>query len=55
MGPQNMQDARSTLDHTADQILAKLKLSLEESEARAMVEALEKVGRERPQTTGRRI
>jgi len=55
MRPQNTQDTRPTLDNTADQILAKLKLPLGENEARAVVEALEKVCRERPETTGRRI
>jgi len=55
MRPQNAQDTRPTLDNTADQILAKLKLPLGENEARAVVEALEKVGTERPQTTDRRI
>jgi len=55
MRPQNTQDTRQTLDQTADQILAKLKLPLEENEAREIVEALEKVCRECPKTTGRLI
>ena len=44
MRPQHTQDTRPALDNTADQILAKLKLPLGENEARAVVEALEKVG-----------
>ena len=44
--PQNAPETRSTLDQTVDLILAKAKSPLGESDARGVVEALEKVGRE---------
>ena len=44
-----------TLDETVDQILAKTKSSLEEDEARGVVEALEKVCRNRLKTADRCI
>ena len=43
--PQNASDARLTLDETVDWILVKAESQLEEGEARATVEALEKVRR----------
>ena len=53
--PQNTADTRPTLDQTVDRILTKAKSPLGESDARGVVEALEKVGREYLQTTDRRI
>ena len=53
--PQNAPETRSTLDQTVDLILAKAKSPLGESDARGVVEALEKVSREPLQTTDRRI
>ena len=52
---QSREELSLTLDDTADQILAKLKLPLGENEARAVVEALEKVSRRHAQTTCRRV
>ena len=43
--PQNASDAQLTLDEMVDQILVKAESQLEEGEARATVEALEKVRR----------
>ena len=53
--PKNTPDARTTFDETVDRILAKADSLLGESDARAVVEALEKVRRERLRTIDQRL
>ena len=48
--PQNTPDTRLTLDDTVERILDKAKSQLGEGEAHKVVETLEKVSREHPQT-----
>lgn len=55
MQSQNTPDTQPTLDQTIDRVLAKANSRLGENDAQAVVDELEKVGRERLQTTGQRL